>query len=77
MRLIQVAQRAEDVRTSISVLQGRGVEVLARPHLIFHHGDSILGPAGSDEWMGFIRDSEGNTVGLGRRHPPAVVPETG
>ncbi|MCO4255679.1 VOC family protein [Pseudarthrobacter cellobiosi] len=64
----------EDVRTSISVLQGRGVEVVALPKVVFHHGDAALGPAGTDEWMAFIRDSEGNTVGLVSRHPPAVVP---
>lgn len=63
----------EDVRTSISVLQGEGVEVVAMPRVIFHHGDGTLGPAGTDEWMAFIRDSEGNTVGLVSRHPPAVV----
>ncbi|MET3142555.1 UNVERIFIED_ORG: methylmalonyl-CoA/ethylmalonyl-CoA epimerase [Arthrobacter sp. UYEF10] len=63
----------EDVRASISVLQGRGVEVIALPYVIFHHGDAALGPAGTDEWMAFIRDSEGNTVGLVSRHPPAVV----
>jgi methylmalonyl-CoA/ethylmalonyl-CoA epimerase len=65
----------EDVRTSISVLQSRGVEVIALPHVIFHHGDAALGPAGTDEWMAFIRDSEGNTVGLVSRHPPAGVPD--
>ncbi|MGY4542036.1 hypothetical protein ACVWY0_001949 [Arthrobacter sp. UYNi723] len=51
----------EDVRASISVLHGRGVEVIALPHVIFHHGDAALGPAGTDEWMAFISDSEGNT----------------
>ncbi len=28
-----------------------------------------LGPAGTDEWMAFIRDSEGNTVGLVSHEP--------
>jgi methylmalonyl-CoA/ethylmalonyl-CoA epimerase len=65
----------EDVRTGISILQGKGVEVVALPHVIFHHHDATLGPAGTDEWMAFIRDSEGNTVGLVSRHPPAVVPD--
>jgi methylmalonyl-CoA/ethylmalonyl-CoA epimerase len=64
----------DDVRSTVSDLQGRGVEVVTLPHVIFHHSDGILGPAGSDEWMAFIRDSEGNTVGLVSRHPPAVVP---
>ncbi|WP_348994473.1 hypothetical protein [Pseudarthrobacter sp. AL20] len=63
----------EDVRVIISILQGRGVGVIALLDVIFHHGDAALGPAGTDEWMAFIRDSEGNTVGLVSRHPPAVV----
>ncbi|MDL9978867.1 VOC family protein [Microbacterium sp. ASV49] len=39
-------------------------EVLVEPHVIFHHDDDTLGPAGHDEWQAFIRDSEGNSVGL-------------
>ncbi|MBT2531370.1 methylmalonyl-CoA epimerase [Arthrobacter sp. ISL-48] len=53
-----------DVRGAIITLQDRGVEIVAAPAVIFHHNDDRLGPAGTDEWMGFIRDSEGNTVGL-------------
>ena len=41
------------------------VEVIAHPHVIFTHDDAgTLGPAGHEEWQAFIRDSEGNTVGL-------------
>lgn len=43
---------------------GSAVEVVTRPHLIFTHEDDTLGPAGHEEWQAFIRDSEGNTVGL-------------
>ena len=32
--------------------------------MIFRHQDDVLGPAGTDEWMAFVTDSEGNTVGL-------------
>lgn len=53
-----------DVRQHVAELAARGVEVVAAPHVIFHHDDARLGPAGTDEWMAFIRDSEGNTVGL-------------
>ena len=53
-----------DVRTSVAGLRGRGVEVVTDAHIIFSHSDGLLGPAGTDEWMAFIRDSEGNTVGL-------------
>lgn len=40
------------------------VDVVSRPHVIFRHEDDTLGPSGHDEWQAFIRDSEGNTVGL-------------
>ena len=31
----------------------------AEPHVIFRHEDDTLGPAGTAEWMAFVRDSEG------------------
>lgn len=40
------------------------VEVVSPPHVIFAHEDDRLGPSGHEEWQAFIRDSEGNTVGL-------------
>lgn len=65
-----------DVRSTIELLQDRAVEIIAPPQVIYHHTDDKLGPAGTDEWMAFIKDSEGNTVGLVSRLPPAVVPQT-
>jgi methylmalonyl-CoA/ethylmalonyl-CoA epimerase len=53
-----------DIRALIPALEARGVEVVSAPQVIYSHEDSRLGPAGTDEWMAFIRDSEGNTVGL-------------
>lgn len=53
-----------DVRDSVTELRSRGVEIVAEPQVIFSHTDDRLGPDGTDEWMAFIRDSEGNTVGL-------------
>ncbi|WP_454698676.1 VOC family protein [Arthrobacter humicola] len=53
-----------DVRDSVARLRSRGVEIVSEPGVIFNHTDDRLGPAGTDEWMAFIRDSEGNTVGL-------------
>jgi len=54
----------EDVHASVDRLRDEGVEVDSEPHIIFSHPDDALGPAGSDEWMGFVRDSEGNLVAL-------------
>lgn len=59
----------DDVRTSADQWRARGVEIVGEPQLIFHHETDALGPSGMDEWMAFIRDSEGNTVGLVSRHP--------
>jgi methylmalonyl-CoA/ethylmalonyl-CoA epimerase len=52
------------VRSKTEELRRRGVAIRAEPHIIFHHEDAAIGPAGTDEWMSFIVDSEGNTVGL-------------
>jgi methylmalonyl-CoA/ethylmalonyl-CoA epimerase len=54
----------DDVEFSVSELRSRGVAITTEPHVIFQHPDDTLGPAGTDEWMAFIVDSEGNTVGL-------------
>jgi methylmalonyl-CoA/ethylmalonyl-CoA epimerase len=54
----------DDVHATLDRLRASGVEVVSEPRVIFIHADDTLGPAGNDEWMAFIRDSEGNTVGL-------------
>ena len=56
--------QVDDVRSRLDELRADGVEVHTEPHVIFSHPDDTLGPAGTDEWMAFIRDSEGNLVGL-------------
>ncbi|XAS69300.1 VOC family protein [Micrococcaceae bacterium Sec5.7] len=53
-----------DVTSRVKELRDRGVEVVSEPHVIYSHKDSTLGPAGTDEWMAFVKDSEGNTIGL-------------
>lgn len=60
-----------DVRVAAEQCRTDGIEVVAEPHVIFRHADDSLGPAGTDEWMTFIRDSEGNTVALVSREQPA------
>jgi methylmalonyl-CoA/ethylmalonyl-CoA epimerase len=53
-----------DLEGTVADFRRRGVRIIAEPHVIHMHEDSTLGPAGSEEWMAFIEDSEGNTVGL-------------
>lgn len=53
-----------DLDAQVDVLRSQGVTVESEPHRIFVHTDDTLGPAGSEEWQAFIRDSEGDLVGL-------------
>jgi methylmalonyl-CoA/ethylmalonyl-CoA epimerase len=55
--------RVDDVDRALERLGGRA-DVVSPPHAIFTHTDDTLGPAGHDEWQAFVKDSEGNTVGL-------------
>jgi len=61
-----------DVAAALARLRADGAEILAEPTRIFRHEDDRLGPAGSDELMAFVKDSEGNSVGLveWRTHEP-------
>jgi methylmalonyl-CoA/ethylmalonyl-CoA epimerase len=56
--------KVDDVAATVEALRADGVEIVAEPHLIFTHRDDRLGPAGTEERMAFLRDSEGNLVGL-------------
>ena len=52
-----------DVREPVERFRSE-TEVVSEPRVIFRHEDDTLGPAGTDEWQAFIRDPDGNTVGL-------------
>jgi len=54
----------DDLHAKVKTWQAAGIEIVGEPHVIFHHEDDLLGPAGHDEWQAFVRDSEGNLVGL-------------
>jgi len=63
--------RVDDVRAAAESLRAAGVTIDTEPHLIHADADGTFGEPGWEEWMAFIRDSEGNLVGLARRHAPA------
>ena len=64
--------RVDDVRETVERLRADGVAIAGEPHVIFSDAEGIFGPAGADEWMAFITDSEGNLVGLASQNPPAT-----
>ena len=59
----------DDVRVTIESLRASGATIDTEPHVIFRHEDDTLGPSGNAEWHAFIRDSEGNLVGLVSHNP--------
>jgi catechol 2,3-dioxygenase-like lactoylglutathione lyase family enzyme len=54
----------DDLPATVVRLREAGVPVESEPHVIFSHADDTLGPSGTDEWQAFVRDPEGNLVGL-------------
>src|ERR1700693_894770 len=59
--------RVADVRDTTEELRDAGVTIDTEPHRIHVDADGVFGTPGEEEWMAFIRDSEGNLVGLASR----------
>ncbi|WP_027061150.1 VOC family protein [Mesorhizobium loti] len=47
-----------------------GVPFTAPPSLVHRDTEGTFGPAGESEWMAFLKDPAGNTIGLVERHTP-------
>ena len=47
-----------------------GVPFTAPPTLVHNDTEGQFGPAGESEWMAFLKDPAGNTIGLVERLPP-------
>jgi methylmalonyl-CoA/ethylmalonyl-CoA epimerase len=56
-----------DTHAACAELESRGVAFDSQPHLIHRDDDGTFGPAGSEEWMAFFRDPDGNTLALASR----------
>jgi catechol 2,3-dioxygenase-like lactoylglutathione lyase family enzyme len=46
-----------------------GVPFTAAPSLVHHDKEGQFGPAAEFEWMAFLKDPAGNTIGLVERRP--------
>lgn len=60
----------DDVAAAVARLREAGVEITGEPHLIHRDDDGAFGEPGTEEWMAFVADSEGNTLGLAERRSP-------
>ncbi|MBA3447100.1 MAG: glyoxalase [Pseudaminobacter sp.] len=49
--------------------RAEGVAFTAMPALVHIDGQGQFGPAGESEWMAFLKDPAGNTIGLVERRP--------
>jgi methylmalonyl-CoA/ethylmalonyl-CoA epimerase len=54
----------EDLPARVEELRAAGVDVVAEPHDIFTDTEGVFGGKWQVESQAFIRDSEGNLVGL-------------
>jgi DNA-binding CsgD family transcriptional regulator/catechol 2,3-dioxygenase-like lactoylglutathione lyase family enzyme len=50
--------RVPEINAAFDELKGRGVEFTDAPHMIFRH------PDGTEEWMAFFKDCEGQTLSI-------------
>ncbi len=55
----------EDINVAVSLLSERGVHFQGAPHLIYRDEAT-----GTEEWMAFFDDPDGNTIGLMARVQP-------
>lgn len=55
--------QVDDVRQSVEKLVSLGYKVTTEPHVVFPDPSGIFDQPGN-EWLAFIEDSEGNSIGL-------------
>jgi methylmalonyl-CoA/ethylmalonyl-CoA epimerase len=66
--------RVSDIDGRVAELRDAGVTFEDEPHLIHRDDDGRFGPAGTEEWMTFFRDSEQNLLGLVERRLAPLNP---
>jgi methylmalonyl-CoA/ethylmalonyl-CoA epimerase len=59
--------RVADIQETHTLLAAKGVEFIQKPHLVAKMADHDL-------WIAFLRDPDGNPVGLMSEVPPAASP---
>ena len=63
--------RLADIEAARARIEAAGVQFEDEVHRIHTHDGNLGQPAGTEEWMCFFRDSEGNLLGLCERRAPS------
>ena len=53
----------DDVRSAVDSLRAQGITISIEPHIVFPDPQGVFDKPGN-EWLAFIEDTEGNSVGL-------------
>lgn len=56
--------RVDDIDAAYQSLLAAGIEFEQGPQMIHRDENGTFGPAGSEEWMAFFKDPDGNTLAL-------------
>ena len=57
----------ENVDAETERLRSAGVPITGEPHLIHRDDAGVFGAPGTEDWMSFVVDPFGNTIGLSER----------
>ena len=68
--------QVDDIDAAWASLDGTAAVLKTPPHLIHRDADGTFGDAGTEEWMAFLEDTEGNLVGLVERGAGDQQPAT-
>ncbi len=61
--------RVHDIAQTFAALVARGVRFEADPKMIHRDDTGLFGPPGTEEWMAFFRDPDGNLLAIASRVP--------
>ena len=62
--------RVDDIDAAVAALRDAGVEVEQEPSVIARDEEGTFGPVGSEEWMAFFRDPDGNILAFAETRAP-------
>jgi methylmalonyl-CoA/ethylmalonyl-CoA epimerase len=61
----------EDIDAAVERMTAAGARFEHGPRLVHTDVDGTFGAPGTEDWMAFVWDSEGNLLGLVERRPPS------